>query len=83
MFPAGCVCRRHSSTYRRDNRLETILDRKTSGWDEFKGKLTVCLRQCLDSLVFNFLVRSITLSRGAMDAARSFMMGAAFRDSMN
>ncbi|MEM9353694.1 MAG: GTP-binding protein [Planctomycetota bacterium] len=31
------------SAYRRDSRLEIILDRKTSGWDEFEAKLIGCL----------------------------------------
>lgn len=31
------------STYRRDSRLEIILDRKTSGWDDFESKLIACL----------------------------------------
>ena len=26
-----------------DSRLEIILDRKTSGWDEFEAKLVQCL----------------------------------------
>ena len=30
------------TTYRRDSRLEIILDRKTSGWDEFEQKLLDC-----------------------------------------
>lgn len=30
------------SGYRRDSRLEIILDRKTSGWDEFEVKLLQC-----------------------------------------
>lgn len=33
------------SAYRRDSRLEMILDRKTSGWDEFESKLLECLSQ--------------------------------------
>lgn len=32
------------SAYRRDSRLEVILDRKTSGWKEFEKKLVQCLR---------------------------------------
>ena len=32
-----------SSVYRRDSRLEIILDRKTSGWREFEEKLLQCL----------------------------------------
>ncbi|MEM9411935.1 MAG: GTP-binding protein [Planctomycetota bacterium] len=32
-----------TSTYRRDSRLEIILDQKTSGWDEFESKLLECL----------------------------------------
>lgn len=31
------------SAYRRDSRLEIILDQKTSGWDEFESKLLDCL----------------------------------------
>ncbi len=31
------------SAYRRDSRLEIILDRKTSGWNEFEVKLLECL----------------------------------------
>ena len=31
------------SAYRRDSRLEIILDRTTSGWDEFETKLLECL----------------------------------------
>lgn len=31
------------SAYRRDSRLEIILDRTTSGWDEFEAKLLECL----------------------------------------
>lgn len=31
------------SAYRRDSRLEIILDRKTPGWDEFEAKLLQCL----------------------------------------
>ncbi len=33
------------SAYRRDSRLEIILDRKTSGWDEFEAKLLECLAE--------------------------------------
>ncbi len=33
------------STYRRDSRLEVILDRKTSGWGELENKLLQCLAQ--------------------------------------
>lgn len=33
------------SAYRRDSRLEIILDRRTAGWDEFEGKLIECLKQ--------------------------------------
>ncbi len=33
------------SAYRRDSRLEIILDRKTSGWDEFEIKVLACLRK--------------------------------------
>ncbi|MEM6690190.1 MAG: GTP-binding protein [Planctomycetota bacterium] len=32
------------SAYRRDSRLEIILDRRTSGWDEFEAKILQCLR---------------------------------------
>ena len=32
-----------SSAYRRDSRLEIILDRKTSGWNEFERELLACL----------------------------------------
>lgn len=32
-----------TSAYRRDSRLEIILDRKTSGWAEFEAKLLHCL----------------------------------------
>lgn len=32
------------SVYRRDSRLEIILDRKTSGWNEFEIELIRCLR---------------------------------------
>jgi G3E family GTPase len=31
------------SSYRRDSRLEIILDRHTGGWDEFERKLLACL----------------------------------------
>jgi len=31
------------TTYRRDSRLEIIVDRKTSGWDEFETELLQCL----------------------------------------
>lgn len=31
------------SAYRRDSRLEIILDRKTSGWEDFETKLLECL----------------------------------------
>lgn len=31
------------SAYRRDSRLEIILDRKTSGWKEFEIELLQCL----------------------------------------
>ena len=34
-----------SSAYRRDSRLEIILDRKTSGWDEFEVQLLQCLAE--------------------------------------
>lgn len=33
------------SAYRRDSRLEIILDRRTSGWDEFEAKLLDCLSE--------------------------------------
>ncbi|MEM6472843.1 MAG: GTP-binding protein [Planctomycetota bacterium] len=33
-----------TSAYRRDSRLEIILDRRTSGWDEFEFKLLECLQ---------------------------------------
>ena len=33
------------SAYRRDSRLEIILDRKTPGWDEFEVKLLECLER--------------------------------------
>lgn len=33
------------SAYRRDSRLEIILDRKTSGWKAFETKLLECLRK--------------------------------------
>jgi len=33
------------SAYRRDSRLEIILDRRTAGWDEFEGKLLECLKR--------------------------------------
>ncbi|QEG22643.1 CobW family GTP-binding protein [Mariniblastus fucicola] len=33
------------SAYRRDSRLEIILDRKTSGWTEFESELLQCLAQ--------------------------------------
>jgi G3E family GTPase len=33
------------SAYRRDSRLEIILDRTTSGWDEFEAKLLACLAE--------------------------------------
>lgn len=32
-----------TSAYRRDSRLEIILDRKTPGWNEFENKLIQCL----------------------------------------
>ncbi|QDV62044.1 CobW family GTP-binding protein [Crateriforma conspicua] len=36
------------SAYRRDSRLEIILDRKTPGWDDFEAKLLDCLRPAGD-----------------------------------
>ncbi|MEM1068922.1 MAG: GTP-binding protein [Planctomycetota bacterium] len=33
------------SAYRRDSRLELILDRKTSGWEDFQAKLLDCLAE--------------------------------------
>ncbi|WP_166831180.1 CobW family GTP-binding protein [Thalassoroseus pseudoceratinae] len=33
------------SAYRRDSRLEIILDRKTPGWNEFEGKILECLQK--------------------------------------
>ncbi|MCC9655195.1 CobW family GTP-binding protein [Rhodopirellula halodulae] len=36
------------SAYRRDSRLEIILDRKTPGWDEFESKLLACLQPKVD-----------------------------------
>ncbi|MEW4527663.1 GTP-binding protein [Maioricimonas sp. JC845] len=33
------------SAYRRDSRLEIILDRRTPGWDEFEAKLLECLSE--------------------------------------
>jgi len=34
-----------TSAYRRDSRLEIILDRKTSGWKEFENELLQCLSE--------------------------------------
>lgn len=34
-----------TSAYRRDSRLEIILDRKTSGWDDFEVELIKCLSE--------------------------------------